>query len=415
MKDGTPGGQQQQFYRCGMDIPCDGDDNRLEKNFEMKSAFPTWCFVSPDCLEGIETPDTQDRYDYCTPLGDFYGSSTETTITTSTVSTTTVTTIAVDQLAETFAFMGNLPYWYFFVFVGAFFVLIIIVICVFKRHCVSSSTPHYNPEGRNYAQTDETTFSAFDNAGPAASANTGRRSIGSAPPPTPRSAMPLPGGGGGGGASKVATMKPGSIAPGAASAFDTENTTYALVHEMMEIEHVETFMEPKTSGYAFLAPDAAGMDPSSFNNSFAHDGEPPDYELLFEGQHPAEIIEGLHDYEYGEQQLKEAANVHDTTAEGSGRAGGGQNLYADIHPGHGVEGNQAPAASAYLDDSDDDEETFPAETDFGVPESTLPRSAGSMKDSNPPTRQLTDNTAESRTSEALNTDLAAANPFGAKG
>ena len=53
MKDGTPGGRQQQFYRCGMDTPCDGDDNRAEKDSFLKQAFPTWCFVSKDCEEGI--------------------------------------------------------------------------------------------------------------------------------------------------------------------------------------------------------------------------------------------------------------------------------------------------------------------------------------------------------------------------
>ena len=66
MKDGTPGGKQQQFYRCGMDTPCDGDDNKFEKDFEVQYAFPTWCFVSPDCETGIITPGTEDRHVYIT-------------------------------------------------------------------------------------------------------------------------------------------------------------------------------------------------------------------------------------------------------------------------------------------------------------------------------------------------------------
>jgi len=423
--DGVQGIQAQQVYRCGMLQPCDGDSNRLEKNPLVRQTFPTWCFVNKDCPNAIKSaPDADDGYDYCNPLDDFYGSSTVTTLTTSTATSTTVTTIPVDALAETFAFMGSMPYYYFFIFVGAFFVLIIIVICVCKRHCVTASPARYNPAGRNYAQTDETTFNAFENLNPAASANMNGSALGTAPPPTPRSAMPLPGGGGGGGGggpsnspSKVATMTPGSIAPGAASAFDTENTTYALVHEPMEILTVEEFMAPKTSGYEFLAPDID--DTTNFDDTFAHGDGPPSYELMFPGQHPAEVIEGLHDYEYGEQQLKEAANVHDTTAEGSGNvraAGSSSNLYADISPGHGLEGNQVYAAHAYADSDDDDEEqaqgkAFP-ETAFGVPESTLPRHTssdltGERAEGDDVDRQVTD-----RLSTDLSTDLAAANPFG---
>lgn len=66
---------------------------------------------------------------------------------------------------------------------------------------------------------------------------------------------------------------------------------------------------------------------------------------------PDSVGGGVGDYEYGEQQLKGAANVHDSTAEGSGNvraAGSSSNLYADISPGHGLEGNQVYAAPRWI-------------------------------------------------------------------
>ena len=63
MIDGVPGIQAQQFYRCGMQQPCDGDNNKLEKNPDFKATFPTWCFVNKDCENAIKSaPDADDGY-----------------------------------------------------------------------------------------------------------------------------------------------------------------------------------------------------------------------------------------------------------------------------------------------------------------------------------------------------------------
>ena len=51
----------------------------------------------------------------------------------------------------------------------------------------------------------------------------------------------------------------------------------------MEIHTVEAFMEPKTSGYEFIAPDAFALG-TKYDNSFAHEGAAPSYETLFEGK-----------------------------------------------------------------------------------------------------------------------------------
>jgi len=418
-RDGAPGIRAQQFYRCGMTTPCDGDNNKLEKNPLLKATFSTWCFVnSSECPDAISSglADNSNAYDYCTPLDEFYGSTTVTTLTTSTITTTTVTTVPRDELQEAFSFMGDLPYWSFFIIVGVAFIIIIIVICVCKRQCGDTQAPRYRPPAE--------TFDSFEHANPAARANS-MSNVGKQTQELPM----VPGRSGGvsmaGAASnKMATLTPGSIAPGAASAFDSENATYALVHEPMEIHTVEAFMEPKTSGYEFIAPDAFALG-TKYDNSFAHEGAAPSYETLFEGQHPAEVIEGLHDYEYREMELKSAAAVHDTTAEGSGRVSGSSSMFVDIHPGHGLEGNEAPAAHAYLDDSDDEDgggdELFPttgtAETEFGLPESTLPRNTGGSvvgrnASGDAALREPSASLADAPEIDGLSTELAAANPFG---
>ena len=65
-----------QFFGCGMEIPCDGDDNNGD------SVFNTWCFVNPNCTTARKSTEGAD-WDFCP-----YASTTTTTVTTTTLNAT---------------------------------------------------------------------------------------------------------------------------------------------------------------------------------------------------------------------------------------------------------------------------------------------------------------------------------------